>query len=48
MKFYETCPINKSDVDEQTKASRLTVCRATAAVLKQGLNLLGINVLEKM
>jgi len=48
MKFYESCPINKSDVDEETKSSRLAICKATAAILKQGLNLLGINVLEKM
>ena len=48
MSFYEACPINKDGVSSQLKASRLTLCQATAKVLQQGLALLGIKVLERM
>ena len=48
MTFYEACPINRSDVDETVRASRLTLCKVTGDTLKTGLSLLGINVLEKM
>lgn len=48
MRFYEACPVLKSDVDEATCRSRLALCALTAKVLKQGLGLLGINVMEKM
>ncbi len=48
MSFYEACPINKEGVDPALKASRLTLCTATSRVIKQGLALLGINVLERM
>lgn len=48
MRFYEACPILKDSVDEETKKSRLALCELTAKVLKQGLNLLGINVMEQM
>ncbi len=48
MTFYEACPILKDGVDEQTKNSRLQITKATALTLKQGLNLLGINVMERM
>lgn len=48
MHFYEHCPILKDGVDETTRASRLALCDLTARVLKQGLNLLGINVMEQM
>ncbi|BDY06787.1 arginine--tRNA ligase [Ferrimonas sp. YFM] len=48
MSFYEACPINKDDVAEATKASRLRLCAATANTLKVGLSLLGINTLERM
>lgn len=48
MKFYESCPINKEGIEENIRSSRLTICKATAEILKQGLNLLGINVLERM
>lgn len=48
MSFYEACPINKDDVSIELKNSRLTLCDITAKTIKQGLNLLGINTLEKM
>ena len=48
MSFYEACPINKEGVSTELKASRLTLCDATAKVLRQGLDLLGIRVLERM
>ena len=48
MSFYEACPINKEGVEAAQKASRLTLCAATARVIQQGLALLGIQVLERM
>lgn len=48
MRFYEACPILKDGVNEETKVSRLALCELTAKVIKQGLNLLGINVMEQM
>ena len=44
--FYEACPVLKSD--EPARSSRLALCDLTARVLKQGLDLLGIKVPEKM
>ena len=38
--FYEQCPVLKADTE--ARASRLSLCRATLAVLDQGLDLLGI------
>ena len=46
-KFYEQCPILNCD-DLNTKNTRLTLCRTTAKILETGLDLLGIQVLEKM
>lgn len=48
MTFYEACPILKSPVVEEQKASRLQLSKAVAKTLKMGLNLLGIQVMEKM
>ena len=48
MHFYEACPILKDDVPEDVRKSRLALCDLTAKVLKQGLSLLGINVMEQM
>ena len=48
MRFYEACPVLKEGVDEQTSRSRLALCALTARVLRHGLNLLGIQVMEKM
>ena len=44
--FYEHCPILKSTPEQQL--SRLALCALTARVLKKGMQLLGINTLEKM
>jgi arginyl-tRNA synthetase len=44
--FYENCPVLQST--EPTRASRLALCRLTADVIKQGLHLLGIDVIEQM
>jgi len=46
MRFYESCPILKAD--PEIKDSRLALSALTAATLQQGLNLLGIETLEKM
>jgi arginyl-tRNA synthetase len=46
MKFYEACPVIKSEGAE--KISRLGLCQITARTLKQGLELLGITPLEQM
>jgi arginyl-tRNA synthetase len=45
-RFYEACPVLKAEATE--RASRLILCDVTARVLKQGLNVLGIEVLEQM
>ena len=44
--FYENCPVLKAD--DSTRASRLALCDLTARVMKQGLEVLGIEVLEQM
>jgi arginyl-tRNA synthetase len=44
--FYENCPVLKSE--PETRASRLVLCELTARVLKQGLEVLGIETLEQM
>ena len=46
MSFYEACPIMKAD--EATKQSRLKLAQLTADTLKTGLDLLGIDVMERM
>ncbi len=45
--FYEACPVLKADTPEQ-RASRLALCDLTARTVRQGLALLGIEVVEKM
>jgi arginyl-tRNA synthetase len=45
--FFEQCPVLKAP-DEATRDSRLLLCDLTARTLKQGLELLGIEVVEKM
>ena len=45
-RFYEQCPVLKSE--GQTRADRLALCDLAARVLKQGLNLLGIETTERM
>jgi len=44
--FYEACPVLKAP--EPTRSSRLVLCELTGRVLERGLDLLGINVPEKM
>jgi arginyl-tRNA synthetase len=44
--FYENCPVLKSEPEQ--RGSRLILCDLTARVLKQGLEVLGIETLEKM
>jgi arginyl-tRNA synthetase len=45
--FFEQCPVLKADSPE-LRTSRLLLCDLTARTLKQGLELLGIPVIEKM
>ncbi len=47
-RFYERCPVNRSDVAEATRHSRQMLCLSTARVLETGLSLLGIRTLERM
>jgi arginyl-tRNA synthetase len=44
--FYDACPVLKSE--SPLRESRLALCELTARVLKQGLNLLGIETVEQM
>ncbi|MBA2435202.1 MAG: arginine--tRNA ligase [Chthoniobacterales bacterium] len=44
--FYEACPVLKAD--EPARATRLALCELAARTLQQGLDLLGIDVPEKM
>ena len=44
--FYENCPVLKSEPDQ--RAVRLLLCDLTGRVLKLGLGLLGIEVLDEM
>ncbi|MEI7567630.1 MAG: arginine--tRNA ligase, partial [Opitutaceae bacterium] len=46
-RFFESCPVLKAD-DEAARHSRLALCDLTARVLKQGLDTLGIEVVEQM
>ena len=48
MSFYEACPILKDNVPSEVKASRLGLAAVTARSIKLGLDLLGIETLEKM
>ena len=45
-RFYEGCPVLKAEGDE--RATRLLLCDLTGRVLKQGLELLGIETTEQM
>jgi arginyl-tRNA synthetase len=45
--FYEECPVLKAESAER-RDSRLALCDLTARTLKFGLDLLGINVVERM
>ncbi len=45
-RFYEACPILNSE--EPTRSTRLALCELTARTLRQGLDCLGIDVVETM
>ncbi|KKO45545.1 arginyl-tRNA synthetase [Arsukibacterium ikkense] len=48
MSFYEACPILKEGVEPELRNSRLMLSILASKVLQQGLNLLGIEVMERM
>lgn len=48
MSFYEACPILKEGISEEVKASRLALCKVIADTLKHGLDILGIEVMDRM
>ena len=48
MSFYEACPILKDGIAENEKQARLALCAQVSKVLKQGLDILGIDVMERM
>ncbi len=48
MRFYEQNPILKEGVDEATKMSRLLLADLTAKTIKQGLDILGIETVNKL
>ena len=48
MSFYEACPILKDGIADDVKQSRLALCQLIAATLKQGLDILGIETMERM
>ena len=45
--FFEKCPVLKAE-DEDVKASRLLLCDLTARTIAKGLELLGIQTVERM
>ena len=45
--FYEHCPVLKAETDE-LRLSRLALSDATARIIEQALNLLGISAPEQM
>jgi len=48
MKFYELNPILRDDIDEETRMSRLQLAILTSKIIKKGLEILGIEVVEKI
>ena len=48
MSFYEACPILKDGIEPSVRDSRLRVCHLVARTIEQGLNLLGIEVMDRM
>jgi arginyl-tRNA synthetase len=45
--FYSACPVLKAE-DDDTRSSRLLLCDLVGRTMKQGLSLLGIQVVDKM
>ena len=48
MKFYELNPILKEEIEEELKQSRLQLTKLTGVVIKKALNILGIEVVDKI
>lgn len=48
MTFYEACPILKEGIEPEIRDSRLRLCHLVARTIEQGLELLGIQVMERM
>jgi len=48
MRFYEQNPILKGGINEEIKMSRLQLADLTAKTIKQGLDILGIKVVDKL
>jgi arginyl-tRNA synthetase len=48
MKFYENNPILKDSVEPNTKKSRLQLANMTAKTIKKGLEILGIEVVDRL
>ncbi len=48
MRFYEQNPILKEEIEEEVRQSRLALAALTASVIRQGLSILGIGVVEKI
>jgi arginyl-tRNA synthetase len=48
MTFYEACPILKDGIEPDVRDSRLRLCHLVARTIQQGLDLLGIEVMERM
>ncbi|WP_333607386.1 arginine--tRNA ligase [Arsukibacterium sp.] len=48
MSFYEACPILKDGIEPDVRDSRLMLSILSSQMLKQGLDLLGIEVMERM
>ncbi len=48
MRFYEQNPILKEEIDKETRESRLALAALTANVIRQGLLILGIGVVDKI
>jgi len=48
MKFYELNPILKGGIEEEVKMSRLQLAKLTASVIEKGLDILGIEVVDKI
>ena len=48
MTFYEACPILKDSVEQPAREARLKLSHLTARTIKQSLELLGIDTVQKM
>jgi arginyl-tRNA synthetase len=48
MRFYEQNPILKEEIEEEVRQSRLALSALTATVIRQGLSILGIGVVERL